>query len=285
MRFWRMITVAAAGLFLLSGLAACSSDDGDDIAGIGQRATAAMSGPDGSPMGTVTLEQGPHGVLVSADISGLSPGGHGFHIHTVGTCTPDFSAAGGHFAPGERGHGFMYADGLHAGDLPNIYAAGDGTARADYFTDLITVAADAETSVFDADGSTFIVHAKPGHLPIRSRCRRPCRLRCHRAQLTRPTTRSPGRGSGRRERHRSHERSAGRHRRRGFRRAQRCLHADEAGHHSPAARGFRPGGRARQGRADRRLLGGHGRVRLHRHLRHRLPHLRRAGAAACALRR
>ncbi len=162
MRFWKTITVSVAVLLVLLGLAACGSDDdGDDIAGVGQRATATMAGPDGSPMGTVTLEQGPHGVLVSADISGLSPGGHGFHIHTVGTCTPDFSAAGGHFAPGERGHGFMYADGLHAGDLPNIYAAGDGTARADYFTALITLAADGDTSVFDTDGSAFIVHAKP----------------------------------------------------------------------------------------------------------------------------
>ena len=162
MRFWKTITVSVAVLLVLLGLAACGSDDdGDDITGIGQRATATMAGPDGSPMGAVTLEQGPHGVLVSADISGLSPGGHGFHIHTVGTCTPDFSAAGGHFAPGERGHGFMYADGLHAGDLPNIYAAGDGTARADYFTALITLAADGDTSVFDTDGSAFIVHAKP----------------------------------------------------------------------------------------------------------------------------
>lgn len=161
MRSWKTIIGMMAGLLAVLSLAACSGDDSNDITGIGQRATATMAGPDGAPMGTVTLEQGPHGVLVSADISGLSPGGHGFHIHTVGTCAPDFSAAGGHFAPGERGHGFMYADGLHAGDLPNIYAAGDGTARADYFTALITLAADADTSVFDSDGSAFIVHAKP----------------------------------------------------------------------------------------------------------------------------
>lgn len=162
MRFARMITVLAAGLLVLAGLAACGSDDSDAAAaGVGERAMAAMAAPDGSPMGTVTLEQGPHGVLVSADVNGLTPGGHGFHIHTVGACTPDFSAAEGHFAPGERGHGFMYADGLHAGDLPNIYAAADGTARADFFTALISLAADADTSVFDADGSAFIIHEKP----------------------------------------------------------------------------------------------------------------------------
>ena len=57
-------------------------------------------------MGMVTLTQGPQGVLVSADLSGLPPGGHGFHIHAVGACAPDFSAAGSHFGPGEESHGF-----------------------------------------------------------------------------------------------------------------------------------------------------------------------------------
>ena len=161
MRYRGTITVLMAGLLALLGLAACSSDDGDDIAGVGQRAAAAISGSDGSPMGTVTLEQGPNGVLVSADVSGLTPGPHGFHIHDVGACTPDFSAAGGHFAPSGHGHGFMYGDDQHAGDLPNLYAAGDGTARADVFTGKITLAADADTTVFDDDGSAIIIHAQP----------------------------------------------------------------------------------------------------------------------------
>ena len=101
-------------------------------------------------MGTVTLEQGPNGVLISADVSGLTPGPHGFHIHDVGACTPDFSAAGSHFAPSGHGHGFMYGDDQHAGDLPNLYAAGDGTARADVFTSKITLAADAGNSQYVA---------------------------------------------------------------------------------------------------------------------------------------
>ncbi len=85
-------------------------------------------------MGTVTITQGPSGVLVSADVSGLSPGAHGFHIHAVGACTPDFAAAGDHFNPGSAGHGFPHEDGAHAGDLPNIHGGADGAARADYFS-------------------------------------------------------------------------------------------------------------------------------------------------------
>lgn len=120
-----------------------------------------MYGPDGADMGTVTLTQTYHGVLVSADVSGLTTGGHGFHIHTVGTCTPDFAAAGDHFNPGDVGHGYNNPDGVHAGDLPNIYAGAEGTARADYFTDAITLDADADHSVFDTNGSAIIVHENP----------------------------------------------------------------------------------------------------------------------------
>ena len=100
-------------------------------------------------------------MLVQADVTGLSPGGHGFHIHAVGACEPDFSAAGDHFIPEGIGHGFMKEGGWHAGDLPNSYAAADGTARADFFTAAVTLTPDAENSIFDADGSAIIVHAKP----------------------------------------------------------------------------------------------------------------------------
>ena len=149
------VTVALLIALMLAG---CGDDD---PSGVGATAGASMSGTDGLPMGTVTLEQGPNGVLISADVKGLTPGPHGFHIHSVGACTPDFSAAGGHFAPTDHGHGFMHPDGKHAGDLPNIYAGTDGTARADVFSDQVTLAVDAETSLFDSDGSAIIIHAKP----------------------------------------------------------------------------------------------------------------------------
>lgn len=153
----RKVLSALVVILVAVASAACDSSP----SGVGTRAVASMSGPDGAAMGTVELTQGPNGVLISADVSGLSPGAHGFHIHTTGACTPDFSAAGGHFNPGDRGHGPMHEDGAHAGDLPNIHAGPDGTARADFFTAEVTLATDADTSLFDADGSAVIVHAKP----------------------------------------------------------------------------------------------------------------------------
>ena len=155
----RSNVLGAAALLAILTLAACGDDSAPDA--VGARASATLAGPDGAPMGEVTLTQGPNGVLIAADVHGLSPGAHGFHIHGVGACTPDFAAAGGHFNPGGEGHGFMHEDGSHAGDLPNIHAGADGAARADVFSAAITLAEDRDGSLFDDDGSAIIIHAKP----------------------------------------------------------------------------------------------------------------------------
>ena len=135
---------------------------------VGLTAEAALQSPDGDSMGTVTFRQAASGVLVMADVKGLAPGGHAFIIHEVGACAPDFDAAGDHFNPTDAEHGFIHAawqrgesDEGHGGDLPNIYAASDGSARADFFTVGITLDVDLRHSVFDTDGSAIIVHEKP----------------------------------------------------------------------------------------------------------------------------
>ena len=131
-------------------------------------ATAALESPEGASMGAVTFRQAASGVLVMADVKGLTPGGHAFIIHEVGSCTPDFGAAGDHFNPADAEHGFIHSAwksgesaGGHGGDLPNIYAASDGSARADFFTDGITLDMGPSHSIFDDDGSAVIVHQKP----------------------------------------------------------------------------------------------------------------------------
>ncbi len=157
----KLITIFVAMTVAITVLAGCQREETKQSADMGAEALAAMTGPDGADMGTVRLIQGSKGVLVMADLRGLSPGFHGFHIHTVGSCQPDFSAAGDHFSPKGYEHGYMNTEGPHAGDLPNIYAGSDGVARADHFTERITLATGEETSVLDADGSAIIVHEKP----------------------------------------------------------------------------------------------------------------------------
>ena len=135
---------------------------------VGLTAEAALESPDGDSMGTVTFRQAASGVLIMADLKGLAPGGHAFIIHEVGACAPDFGAAGDHFNPTDAEHGFIHqawqrsesGEG-HGGDLPNIYAASDGSARADFFSVGITLDTNMRHSVFDTDGSAIIVHEKP----------------------------------------------------------------------------------------------------------------------------
>ena len=128
---------------------------------VGATATARMQGADGADMGTVTIEQGPRGLIIQANVHGLSEGGHGFHIHEHGACEPDFTAAGGHLNLEGRSHGERAAEGTHTGDLPNIYAGPGGVARADVFTDKATLDGNAPHTLFDADGSAIIIHAGP----------------------------------------------------------------------------------------------------------------------------
>jgi Cu-Zn family superoxide dismutase len=102
----------------------------------------------GQPVGTVRLNQEDGAVLVRAVVHDLTPGFHGFHVHTVGVCVPPFTSAGGHYNPGGTGHG------AHAGDMSSLLVMADGTGELRFKTDRFTVAA-----LFDADGSAVIVHA------------------------------------------------------------------------------------------------------------------------------
>lgn len=86
-----------------------------------------------SVSGLVTFTATKNGVRVVADISGLSPGKHGFHIHEYGDCSADNgTSAGGHFNPGGMPHSGPNEEKRHAGDLGNIEADKDGNAKLDY---------------------------------------------------------------------------------------------------------------------------------------------------------
>ena len=50
----------------------------------GATASATMMGPDGAEHGTVTFTETNSGVIIKAELTGLPPGPHGFHLHAVG---------------------------------------------------------------------------------------------------------------------------------------------------------------------------------------------------------
>ena len=140
--------IVAVALVLLS--AACSNDArtwGD------ARYTAEMRNAEGDSIGAVVMQQGSGGFLVTVMVEGIEPGPHGIHIHSVGTCMPDFGASGGHINVDNRQHGLLNPDGPDNGDLPNIYAAADGTVQAELFTTLVD-----PDLLMDDDGSAIVIH-------------------------------------------------------------------------------------------------------------------------------
>jgi Cu-Zn family superoxide dismutase len=100
------------------------------------RALARIAEVDGSgAQGAVEFVDLGDAVEVRYNLTGLSSGRHGFHVHQTGDCGPDSTgtpagAAGGHFNPLASDHGAPGAapSQRHAGDLGNIEVGADGRA-------------------------------------------------------------------------------------------------------------------------------------------------------------
>jgi superoxide dismutase, Cu-Zn family len=108
------------------------------------------------------LGLGAEPVLVRVTInpgSGLAAGFHGFHIHSIGLCSPSFGAAGGHFNLDATA-----THGAHAGDLPVLPIDRSGGGDLRFMTNAFDLA-----QLFDAEGSALIIHEKPdnyAHIPL-----------------------------------------------------------------------------------------------------------------------
>jgi len=127
---------------------------------LAQTAHANLHNQQGQKVGTATLEQTPHGVLVRGDLESFPPGPHAIHIHELGKCEPPFQSAGGHFNPAHKSHGILNPAGMHAGDLPNIVVPQDGKLKFEVFATGVMLGA-GDNSLFDADGSSLVLHAGP----------------------------------------------------------------------------------------------------------------------------
>ena len=124
--------------------------------------TADIKGAAGATIGLASFQDGPAGVVIHLEARGLTPGWHAVHLHEKGDCSDAaFTAAGGHInhAP-KTPHGLLNPGGPDMGDLPNIYAAADGSVFAELYSPFVSVAgAGGRPGLVDADGSALVIHA------------------------------------------------------------------------------------------------------------------------------
>jgi superoxide dismutase, Cu-Zn family len=106
--------------------------------------------------GKVTFTQTDEGVEIVADLTGLQPGEHGFHIHEFGDCSmADGKCAGSHFNPTNQPHGGPDDAHRHVGDLGNIKA--DSRGHGVYKRVDKVIALNGPKSII---GRSVIVHAQ-----------------------------------------------------------------------------------------------------------------------------
>ncbi len=113
----------------------------------------------GTSLGTVVAEDTRRGVVFTPDLSGLTPGIHGFHVHTNPSCAPKEQdgksvpalAAGGHYDPSGSGrHERPWGDG-HLGDLPALFVTADGRSTHPVLAPRLRVS--------DLAGRSLMLHA------------------------------------------------------------------------------------------------------------------------------
>lgn len=130
----------------------------------GQTGQAVIINGQGAEIGKATLTQGATGLLIKVEATGLTPGWHGIHIHATGQCAAPFTSAGAHInhTDPKTPHGLLNAQGPDDGDLPNLYAAADGSAHGEFFTTKARISQNGPGQwLWDADGSALVIHANP----------------------------------------------------------------------------------------------------------------------------
>jgi len=146
-----MWTAAAGAVMVSAGAMAGGLLAKDDRSKSKRVAHATLVNAAGQKAGTVRFERRgkSRSVLVTVRARMLSPGFHGFHVHSTGKCDgPEFTSAGPHLNASGANHP------NHAGDMPPLLVSSEGKGEARFSTERFSIA-----DLRDADGSAVIVHA------------------------------------------------------------------------------------------------------------------------------
>lgn len=152
----RVLLTIAVSAFLVTGCMHMNARGNVSNAAPATGSVATLRGVDGSDRGTANIAATSGGLRITVNGSGLTPGAHGLHIHTVGLCdAPDFKTAGAHWNPTMKMHGRDNPGGAHSGDLPNLMIGTDGRGSISFDVP------GSMASLMDADGAAIVIHAAP----------------------------------------------------------------------------------------------------------------------------
>jgi Cu-Zn family superoxide dismutase len=104
--------------------------------------------------GEVTFTKVAGGVKIIADIEGLTPGEHGFHIHENDDCSKEGVNTGDHYNPTQSKHGGPDSAERHVGDLGNIVADANGKAHYERLDKVIAL-----EGINSIVGRSIVIHA------------------------------------------------------------------------------------------------------------------------------
>jgi len=158
---YRRLIITLITLLTLFTLSSCKQNknvvvDDSSMEPTYTEVVAVLSPTEGSNVsGTVIFKKVDNGIKITANVQGLEPGKHGFHIHEFGDIRKsDGTSAGGHFNPENVDHGAPTDKIRHVGDLGNIIADENGMATYERVDSVITFS--GEHSII---GRGIIIHS------------------------------------------------------------------------------------------------------------------------------
>lgn len=163
--------VTATALFLSFSVQAANLEQGEtgmpmgtsfSVAEDAESKTFSIITNDRSEIGFVTLTEAAGGVLVYVNVEGISPGKHGVHFHQVADCSDDkFLNTKSHINNLGKEHGLKNPEGPDNADMHNLVANEMGVVSQILSTPRVSFygTSDASPSLFDEDGSGFVIHA------------------------------------------------------------------------------------------------------------------------------
>lgn len=116
-------------------------------------AVAMLEGTETPLRGKAVLGETDDGVTIHVTASGLTPGEHGFHIHSKGDLSDGCTSLCSHYNPFNKTHGGIHDENKHLGDLGNVVADKSGNVNHRLFAKGVFL-----NGIYSVVGRSLILH-------------------------------------------------------------------------------------------------------------------------------